>query len=158
MITKKQGKAYAAITLDLLYKMKVKIDPELLSKQMELIYDLYEPKEVEEIYINMLQNNRIIHKSIRGRTNCYIVNSYNSANEQIKRIKEFCCNKIEIGKMYIAGPGENTDTYYQLIQDIRNKSMDLLIMNIFTILGMSEKELNVIIHLCRKNQITFVEI
>lgn len=158
MITKKQGKAYAAITLDLLYKMKVKIDPELLSKQMELIYDLYEPKEVEEIYINMLQNNRIIHKSIRGRTNCYIVNSYNSANEQIKRIKEFCCSKIEIGKMYITAPGENTDTYYQLIQDIRNKSMDLLIMNIFTILGMSEKELNVIIHLCRKNQITFVEI
>lgn len=115
MITKKQGKAYAAITLDLLYKMKVKIDPELLSKQMELIYDLYEPKEVEEIYINMLQNNRIIHKSIRGRANCYIVNSYNSANEQIKRIKEFCYSKIEIGKMYITGPGENTDTYYQLI-------------------------------------------
>ncbi len=32
MITKKQGKAYAAITLDLLYKMKVKIDPENLLK------------------------------------------------------------------------------------------------------------------------------
>lgn len=158
MITKKQGRAYAAITLDLLYKMKVKINPELLSKQMELIYDLYEPREVEEIYRSMLQNNKIIHKSIIGRTNCYIINSYNSANEQIKRIKEFCSNKIEIGKMYITGPGENTDTYYQLIQDIRNKSMDLLIMNIFTIFGMSERELNVVRHLCRENQIIFIEV
>lgn len=34
MVTKKQGKAYAVITLDLLYKMKVKIDPETLSEQM----------------------------------------------------------------------------------------------------------------------------
>lgn len=158
MITKKQGKAYAAITLDLLYKMKVKINPEILSKQMELIYDLYEPKEVEKIYINMLQNNKIIHKSVRGRANCYIINSYNSINEQTKRIKEFCSNKIELGKMYITEPGENVDIYYKLIQDIRNKSMDLLIMNIFTILGMSEKELDVVIHLCRKNQITFIEV
>ena len=158
MITKKQGKAYAAITLDLLYKMKVKINPQLLSTQMELVYDLYEPKKVEEIYINMLQNNKIVHKSVRGRANCYIINSYNSINKQTERIKEFCSNKIELGKMYITGPGENVDTYYKLIQDIRNKNMDLLIMNIFTILGMSEKELSAIIHLCRKNQITFVEI
>ena len=158
MITKKQGRAYAAITLDLLYKMKVKIEPKILSEQMGLIYDLYEPNEVEEIHVNMLQNSKIIHNSIKGRTNCYIVNSYNSANEQIKKIREFCYGKTEIGKMYITAPGENTDTYYQLIQDIRNKSMDLLIMNIFTILAMSKKELDVIIHLCRKNQITFIEV
>ena len=66
MVTKKQGKAYAAITLDLLYKMKIKIDPETLSEQMELVYDLYEPKEAEEIYTNMLQNNRIFLNSISG--------------------------------------------------------------------------------------------
>lgn len=32
MITKKQGKAYAAITLDLLYKMKIKTNPEVLAE------------------------------------------------------------------------------------------------------------------------------
>ena len=31
-------------------------------------------------------------------------------------------------------------------------------MNVFTILGMSERELAMIIHLCRENDITFVEI
>ena len=60
--------------------------------------------------------------------------------------------------MYITPPGENLDTYYQLIKDIRNKNMDILVMNIFTILGMSERELNMVIHLCRENNIIFVEI
>lgn len=55
-------------------------------------------------------------------------------------------------------PGENSDTYYKLIQDIRNKNMDILIMNVFTILGMSERELNMVIHLCRENNIIFLEI
>ena len=58
MITKKQGKAYAAITLDLLYKMKIKTNPEVLAEQMELIYDLYEADEVEDLYSNMVQNNK----------------------------------------------------------------------------------------------------
>ena len=60
MITKKQGKAYAAITLDLLYKMKIKTNPEVLAEQMELIYDLYEADEVEDLYSNMVQNNKIL--------------------------------------------------------------------------------------------------
>ena len=158
MVTKKQGKAYAAITLDLLYKMKIKIDPETLSEQMELVYDLYEPKEAEEIYTNMLQNNKIFLNSISGRANCYIINLYNSRTKQISAIRKFCNKNIEIGKMYITPPGENKDTYYELIKDIRNKNMDILIMNIFTILGMSERELNVVIRLCRENNITFVEV
>ena len=158
MITKKQGKAYAAITLDLLYKMKIKINPEILSEQMGLIYDLYEPNEIEELYCNMLHNNKILLNSISGRANCYIINSYESKKEQIRMIRKFCGRKIEIGKMYITPPGENLDTYYQLIKDIRNKNMDILIMNVFTILGMSERELNMVIHLCRENDITFIEI
>ena len=158
MVTKKQGKAYAAITLDLLYKMKIKIDPETLSEQMELVYDLYEPKEAEEIYTNMLQNNKIFLNSISGRTNWYFINSYNSRKKQISPIRKFCNKNIEIGKMYITPQGENKDTYYELIKDIRNKNMDILIMNIFTILGMSERELNVVIRLCRENNITFVEV
>lgn len=158
MITKKQGKAYAAITLDLLYKMKVKIDPEILSEQMELIYDLYEPSEVEDLYSNMIHNNKIILKNISGRANCYIVNSYDSRKRQLNMIQNFCGSNIQIGKIYITPPGENGDMYYKLIQDIRNKNMDILIMNIFTILGMSERELNMIIHLCRENNIIFVEI
>ena len=32
------------------------------------------------------------------------------------------------------------------------------IMNVFTILGMSERELNMVIHLCRENNISFLEI
>ena len=32
------------------------------------------------------------------------------------------------------------------------------IMNVFTILGMSERELNMVIHLCRENNIIFLEI
>lgn len=158
MITEKQGKAYAAITLDLLYKMKIKVNPEILSEQMELIYDLYEPNEVEEIYDNMIQNNRILLNNISGRANCYIINAYDSSKKQIRMIREFCNNTIEIGKMYITQPGENADIYYQLIKDIRNKNMDILIMNVFTIFGMSEMELNMVIHLCRKNHIIFVEI
>ena len=39
-MNKEQGIAYAAITLDLLYKMKEKISPEILADQMNLIYDL----------------------------------------------------------------------------------------------------------------------
>ena len=74
MITKKQGIAYAAITMDLLYKMKTKINPEILAEQMELIYDLYDPVEVEELYYNMLQNNKILFNNISGRANCYIIN------------------------------------------------------------------------------------
>ena len=57
MITKKQGKAYAAITLDLLYKMKIKTNPEVLAEQMELIYNLYEADEVEDLY-NFFRNLR----------------------------------------------------------------------------------------------------
>lgn len=158
MITKKQGIAYATITLDLLYKMKVKINDKVFSEQMELIYDLYEPDEVEELYENIARNNKILQKNITGRANCYIVNSYGSKKKQMNMISRFCKDNIELGRIYIATPGENKDTYYKLIQDIRNKNMDILIMNVFTILGMSERELNVIIHLCRENQITFVEI
>ena len=76
----------------------------------------------------------------------------------MKIIRKFCKDRIELGKIYISTPGENTDAYYKLIQDIRNKDMDILLMNVFTILGMSERELAMIIHLCRENDITFVEI
>lgn len=158
MITKKQGKAYAAITLDLLYKMKVKTDPQILSEQMELIYDLYEPDEIEELYTNMVHNNKIILKNISGKANCYIVNAYDTKKRQLSMIRNFCGSNIVIGKIYITPPGENCDSYYKLIQDIRNKNMDILIMNVFTIFGMSERELNMIIHLCRENHIIFVEI
>lgn len=158
MITEKQGIAYATITLDLLYKMKIKVNHKNFSEQMKLIYDLYEPDEVEELYENIERNNKIIEKAISGKANCYVVNSYNSREKQMQIIRNFCKDNIEIGKIYISTPGENADAYYKLIQDIRNKNMDILLMNIFTILGMSERELAMIIHLCRDNNIIFVEI
>ena len=158
MITEKQGIAYATITLDLLYKMKIKVNHKNFSEQMKLIYDLYEPEEVVELYENIKRNNKVIEQSISGKANCYIVNSYNSREKQMNMIRNFCKDRVELGKIYISTPGENTDTYYKLIQDIRNKNMDILLMNIFTIFGMSERELSMVIHLCRENEITFVEV
>ena len=158
MFTKKQGIAYATITLDLLYKMRVKISTESFAEQMRLIYDLYEPEEVVELYENIKRNNKVIEQSISGKANCYIVNSYNSREKQMNMIRNFCKDRVELGKVYISTIGENTDAYYKLIQDIRNKNMDILLMNIFTIFGMSERELSMVIHLCRENEITFVEI
>ena len=158
MFTKKQGIAYATITLDLLYKMRVKISTESFAEQMRLIYDLYEPEEVVDLYENIKRNNKVIEQSISGKANCYIVNSYNSREKQMNMIRNFCKDRVELGKVYISTPGENTDAYYKLIQDIRNKNMDILLMNIFTIFGMSERELSMVIHLCRENAITFVEI
>lgn len=158
MITKKQGKAYASITLDLLYKMKVKVTPESFENQLDLTYDLYDCNEVEDIYKNMKQNNKIINKNMRGKANLYVVNLYNSSKTQIELFRKFCKGNIEIGKMYITPPGENADNYYELIKDIRNKNMDILLMSIFTILGMSEREIGIIVHLCRENEIMLIEI
>lgn len=158
MITKQQAKAYATITLDLLYKMKTKVNLESFSNQLDLMYDLYDSDEVEDIYNNIQQNNKIIYNNIKGKANFYIVNVYNSAKIQIELLRKFCKNNIEIGKMYITPPGENADNYYELIKDIRNKNMDMLIISIFTILGMSETERGIIVHLCRENQITLIEI
>lgn len=158
MITKNQGKAYAAITLDLLYKMKVKVNPEVFAEQMNLTYDLYEADEVEDLYKIMINNNKVLLKNISGKANCYIINFHNSSQEQVRLLKKFCGNNIELGKIYITPPGENTNRYYELIQDIRNKNMDILIMSIFTIYSMSNKEYEIILHLCRENEIFFVEI
>lgn len=158
MITKKQGIAYAAITLDLLYKMKIKINPEIIAEQMSLVYDLYDKDEIENLYHNMIHNNKIMHKNISGRANCYVVNYHNSVKTQLDVARKFCGNNIELGKIYITPSGENLDKYYELIQDIRNKNMDILLMSVYTILGMSEREKNMIIHLCRENKIVYVEI
>ena len=158
MITKQQAKAYAAVTLDLLYKMKLKVSPEILAEQLKLTYDLYDSDEIEEIYNNMIQNNRIIINNTKGKANFYVVDIYKSSKTQIELYRKFCKNNIEMGKIYISTPGENADNYYELIKDIRNKNMDMLIMSVFTILGMSERERSMIVHLCRENKILFLEI
>lgn len=158
MITKKQAKAYAAVTLDLLYKMKLKVNPEVFANQLDSIYDLYEADEVEEICNNMIQNNKIILNNIKGKANFYVVNIHKSSKLQIELYRKFCKDNIEIGKIYISPPGENADNYYELIKDIRNKNMDMLLMSVFTILGMSERERAMIVHLCRENEILLVEI
>ena len=54
--------------------------------------------------------------------------------------------------------GENSENFYELIRDIRNKSMDVLIVTIFSIYAMSNKEWAVIVKLCRENEINIVEI
>ena len=94
MFTKKQGIAYATITLDLLYKMRVKISTESFAEQMRLIYDLYEPEEVVDLYENIKRNNKVIEQSISGKANCYIVNSYNSREKQMNMIRNFCKDRV----------------------------------------------------------------
>lgn len=157
-MNKNQAVAYGAITLDLLYKMKVKITPEIFAKQMNLICDLYNLDEIETEYNNVIENNKILEQGISGRANCYIVNIFNSVKQQKEMIKRFSGGNVKLGRIYITPPGENSDKYYELIKDIRNKNMDLLIMTVFTILGMSQEERDVIVKLCRKNDIILIEI
>lgn len=157
-MNREQAKAYGAITLDLLYKMKIKITPKILAEQMDLVFDLYDLNEVQQEYNNMIENNKILTKNISGKANCYIINVFNSAQKQKETIEKFCGTKIEIGRIYISPPGQNSEKYYELIRDIRNKNMDILFMTIFTIFGMSDEERAIIVNLCRKNNITLVEV
>lgn len=157
-MNRKQALSYGAITLDLLYKMKIKITPKIFAEEMNIVFDLYDEDKVEDEYNNMLNNNKILNKNISGRANCYIINTFDSANEQRKMIEAFCNKKIELGRIYITPPGQNSELYYELIRDIRNKNMDILFITIFTILGMNEDERAMIVKLCRKNNITIVEV
>lgn len=88
-MNRNQGKAYAAITLDLLYKMKIKITPEVLADQMNLIYDLYDEDEVETEYKQIIENNKIFNKNISGRANAFIVNIFDSSVQQKMQLKDF---------------------------------------------------------------------
>lgn len=158
-MNRNQGKAYAAITLDLLYKMKIRITPEILAKQMELIYDLYDEDEVEKEYNQIIENNKIFNKSISGRANTYIVNIFDTSIHQKQQIERFCKNTtVELGKMYVTPPGQNSEKFYELIRDIRNKAMDILVVTIFSIYAIPSKEWAVIVKLCRENEINIVEI
>ena len=159
LISKKQGLCYAALTLDLLSKMKIKIAPEIFAEQMELPYDLYEQEEVEREYELMKENNKIFNKDISGRANTYIINIFETSTQQKQAVERFCKNSsLELGKIYTAPIGENADKYYELIKDIRNKAMDVLIITIFSIYAMSHEEWAIIVKLCRRNDINIVEI
>ena len=158
-MNKKQGKAYAVVTLDLLYKMKVTITPELLDKQMGLIYDLYDEEQIEHEYEQIIENNKIINKSISGRANAFIVNIFDSSTNQKQTIEKFCRNTtMELGKIYFTPPGENSAKFYELIKDIRSKSMDVLLVTVFSLYAISTREWAVIVKLCRENGINIVEI
>ncbi len=158
-MNKKQGKAYAAVTLDLLYKMKVKVTPEILSKQIDLIYDLYDEDQIENEYEQLIENNKIFNINISGRANAYIINIFDTSTHQKQRIEKLCRNAtIELGKIYVTQPGENSEKFYELIRDIRCKNMDVLIVNIFSLYAISSKEWAVIVKLCRENKINIVEV
>lgn len=158
-MNRNQGKAYAAITLDLLYKMKIKITPEVLADQMNLIYDLYDEDEVETEYKQIIENNKIFNKNISGRANVFIVNIFDSSVQQKNAVERFCKNStVELGKVYVMPPGENQERFYELVRDIRSKSMDVLIVSLFSIYAMSDREWAIIVKLCRENQINIVEI
>lgn len=158
-MNKNQGKAYAALTLDLLYKMKITITPEVLAKQMDITYDLYTEEQAEKEYQQLLENNTSFNHNINGRANTYIVNIFDSAPYQKQTIEKFCKNTtIELGKIYVTPPGLNSEKYYELIRDIRNKTMDVLIVTIFSLYAMSSEEWAIIVKLCRENDINIVEI
>ena len=154
-----QAKAYAAITLNLLYKMKVKVSPEVLAEQMTLVFDLYDPEEVEAEYDKLIKANRIMLRKNNSRVGSYIIDVFNSANEQLNTIDEFCKkHKMLIKKIFIAPPGINQEKYYELIRDIRNKEIDVLIVAGLTILGISTEEYAVLVKICRKYEVNLIEI
>ena len=158
-MNKNQAKAYAAITLDFLYKMKITITPEVLAKQMEIIFDLYDEDEVEKELQQILENNKISTRNVSGRANAYVVNIFDSSIQQKQTIERFCKNStLELGKIYVTPTGQNSDKFYELIKDIRSKSMDVLVVSIFSIYAMSDKEWAVIVKLCREYEINIVEI
>lgn len=157
-MNKSQGKAYAGITLDLLHKMKIKVTPEVLSKQMDIVFDLYDGDEAEKQYEQILEKDKV-SSNIRGKANAYIVNVFDSNAEQKQMIERFCKKStVELGKIYITSPGQNSERLYDLIRDIRNKSMDVLIITVFSIYAMADKEWAVIVKLCRENKINIIEI
>ena len=154
-----QAKAYAAVTLNLLYKMKEKVSPEVLAEQMTLVFDLYDPEEVETEYNKLINSNRIILRKNNSRVGSYIIDVFNSTNEQLNTIEEFCKkHKMLIKKIFIAPPGINQEKYYELIRDIRNKEIDVLIVAGLTILGISTEEYAVLVKLCRKHDVNIIEI
>ena len=158
-MNKNQGKAYAALTLDLLNKMKITITPEVLAKQMDITYDLYDEEQAEKEYQKLMEDNTTFTQSINGRANTYIVNIFDSAPHQKQTIEKFCKNTtIKLGKIYVTPPGQNSEKYYELIRDIRNKTMDVLIVTIFSLYAMSSEEWAVVVKLCRENDVNIVEI
>lgn len=157
-MNRSQGKAYAGITLDLLHKMKIKITPEVLSKQMDIVFELYDGEEAEKQYEQIMESNKT-PTNVKGKANAYIVNIFDSNAEQKQMIERFCKKaSVEIGKIYVTSPGQNSERLYDLIRDIRNKSMDVLIITVFSIYAMADKEWAVIVKLCRENKINVVEI
>lgn len=158
-MNRNQAKAYAGIALDMLFNMKVSITPEDLTKQMNLIYDIYDEEEIEKEYEILIEKNKVLTKNISGRANCYIVNIFDSSIQQRQAIERFCKNStLELGKVYITSPRQNTDNFYELIKDIRNKAMDVLIVSVFSIYAISDREWAVIVKLCRENSINIVEV
>lgn len=158
-MNEKQGIAYAAITLDLLYKMKVRVSPEALAEQMRLVYDLYELDEIEEEYEKLIKTNKTILKSAKGRVSGYVIDLYDSSKDQITNIEKFCLNhKLNLGKIYVTKPGTNSEKYYELIRDIRNKEFDVIVITIFTILGISTEEYAILVKACRNNSVNIIEV
>lgn len=154
-----QAKAYGAITLNLLYKMKVKVTPEALADQMTLVFDLYDPEEVEKEYMKLINSNKVMLRKNNSRVGTYIIDVFNSAKEQLNTIDEFCKKqKMLIKKIFIAPPGINQEKYYELIRDIRNKEIDVLIVAGLTILGISTEEYAVLVKICRKYEVNLIEI
>lgn len=158
-MNRNQGIAYAVLALDLLNKIKMKITPELLAKQMDLAYDLYTLDEAEKQYQKIKDCNNMKSKNVKRRANCYIIDIFDTAEKQKQMIEKFCNNtSLEIGKFYITSPGENSEKFYELVQDITNKTIKVLIINIFSVYAMDNIERAIIVKLCRKNNINIIEI
>lgn len=154
-----QAIAYAGVTVDFFNKKKEKITPDKFTKKMEIMYELYNEDEIEYQLNEIIENNKMINKKINGIAYCYIINIFDSEEKQSIAMKKFIegC-KLEIGKTYIASPGKNTNQFYELIQDIRNKNMNVLIVTIFSIYAIPDEEWAMIVKLCRENEINIIEI
>lgn len=76
----------------------------MLANQLDLIGDLYYANKIKDLYVNMLQNNKIILNKTKEKANFYVVNIHNSSKVQIELFRKFC--KYKICKIYITPPGK----------------------------------------------------
>ncbi len=158
-MNKNQAKAYAAVTLDILHKINVKITPKILAEEMDLIYDLYDLDEILEEYDKLDGINSGKKENISGIASCYIINGLGTEELQKNSFNVFCKNKkLTVGEIYITNEKENSEVFYHLVKDIRDRKMNILFLNIYTYYLLTEEELAAITKLCRKNNIIIVEI
>ncbi len=158
--TRQNAIDYATITLSLMIKTKIKATPKNIATQMDLVFDLYDIEDLEEQRNKIMKEDRLFHNMQGKRVGYYMIDIFNSLNKQEEIIEKFCSNsELKLVRKYISPIGKQTDEFYEIINDIRNKNIDILVINVFSLYAIQDNEdKKSIVKQCRKNGIHFIEI